>query len=103
MKWNVAACLLPLIVGGATSAHAEAVWVQQLDSHYDDVAVPSFEFGTNQTPSRAWVELSVYRRELIDGDGLMDPYSTVRTYVTGLSRIGDQILFSSGSRTTLCA
>jgi hypothetical protein len=103
MKWNVASCLLALLVGSATSAHAETVWVQQIDDHYDNVAVPCFEFGSNQTPSRAWVELSVYRRELIDGDNLIDPYSTVRTYVSGLSRVGDQIVFSSGSRTTLCA
>jgi hypothetical protein len=103
MKCHVAACLLPLIVGSATSAHAETVWVQQIEDHYDDVAVPCFEFGTNQTPSRAWIELYVYRRELTDADGLIDPYSVARTHVTGLSRVGDQIVFSSGSRTTLCA
>jgi hypothetical protein len=103
MKSNVATCLLALLVGNATSAHAETVFVQQVEDRHDDVAVPCFEFGTNQTPSRAWVELYVYRREVADVDGLIDAYSIARAYVTGLSRTGDQIVFSSGSRTTLCA
>jgi len=102
MKWNVACCLLPLLVGSAATAEAQSVLVQQLDDHYDDVAVPCFDFGTNQTPSRAWVDLYVYRRDIAQ-TAQIDEYSVARSYVPGLSRIGDQIVFSSGPRSTVCA
>jgi hypothetical protein len=103
MKWKVASiCLLALQLGGAASARAESVFVQQLDDRYDDVAVHGFEFAANQTPSRAWVNLDVYRRDF-SGLGEIDEYSVVRTYVTGLSRIDDRIVFTSGARATVCA
>jgi hypothetical protein len=103
MKWNVvSSCLLAVYVGSASPARAETVFVEQIDDHYDDVAVHGFEFGTNQTPSRAWVNLAVYRRDM-SGLGERDEHSLERAYVPGLSRIDDRIVFSSGSRATLCA
>jgi hypothetical protein len=102
MNWKVAPCLLALLAGSAAPAQAATVLVQQLDDHRDDVAVTSFAFGTNQTPSRAWLNLDVYRRD-VPGLGEIDEYSVVRTQVPGLSRVGDQIVFTGESRTTLCA
>jgi hypothetical protein len=102
MKWQVVPCLFSLLAGGVAHAEAATVLVQQLDEHHDDVAVTSFEFGTNQTPSRAWINLDVYRRD-IPGLGEIDEYSVVRAQVAGLSRVGDQIVFTSESRTTVCA
>jgi hypothetical protein len=103
MKWKMASvCLLALEIGSATSARAETVFVQQLDDHFDDVAVRGFDFGTNQTPSRAWVNLNVYRRDL-SGLGEIDEYSVSRAYVPGLTRVDDRIVFTNGARVTVCA
>ncbi len=66
------------------------------------MAVRGFDFGANQTPSRAWLNLDVYRRDP-SGLGEIDEYSVVRTYVAGLSRIDDRIVWTSGSRVTVCA
>jgi hypothetical protein len=102
MKWNAAACLLASLAVSPTPAQAATVLVTQLDDHRDDVEVTSFAFGENQAPDRAWVNLDVYRRAPVDIPEI-DQYSVVRAWVPGLSRVGDQILFTSGSRTTLCA
>lgn len=102
MKLSATACLLAALASIPAPARAATVLIQQVDDHYDDVAVNSFAFGTNQVPSRAWVNLDVYRRSSWDIPEV-DPYTVVRTWVPGLSRVGDQILFTSGSRVTLCA
>jgi hypothetical protein len=103
MNWKVTSlCLLALSAGSVAPARADTVFVEELADHYDDVAVSGFEFGTNQTPSRAWLDLVVYRRDLT-GLGELDQYSIERAHVPGLSRIDDRIVFSSASRVTLCA
>jgi hypothetical protein len=103
MKWYATSCLLAALASIPTPARAANVLIQQLQDHYDDVKVTSFAFGTNQAPSRAWVTLDVYRENGHVDIPEIDPYSVVRSWVPGLSRVGDQILFTSGSRVTVCA
>jgi hypothetical protein len=102
MKWYAASCLLAALAAIPAPARAATVLIQQLPDRHDDLQVTSFAFGTNETPSRAWVNLDVYQK-IDDGIPELDPYRVFRSWVPGLSRVGDQILFTSGSRVTVCA
>ena len=103
MKWNLASCLSALLLCSAAPARAATVLISQLDEHGDDVAVASFDFGSNQALARAWATLNVYRRDIFGLSDSVDEYTLVPTHVPGLSRIGDRIVYSRGARQTVCA
>ncbi len=102
MKWKATACLLAALASIPTPARAATVLIKQIVSYHGDMEVTSFAFGTNQVPSRAWVNLDVFQPDPLHIPET-DPYSVVRSWVPGLSRVGDRILFTNGSRVTLCA